>query len=434
MVFDTQKSSSSTSFSDQGTKETQEQQKAKKGQEAAEEEEEEEEEEERNGHHKPSEVTRLANFRRRIDLCWLWLVVSGKQSNDLVFLFLIWGYFQKLSTARNMERESMESLGSADVDGSYRDDLEGEFGSSSPTLQHRGGRVTSGHRKFDDISDGESMRDSLDSSYERKAITSDPEAEYDDEDGDLGGLGERYGKGARDSFGDGSDDGSEDDDPHMRGNSVSNQDYSQLDVSAEVKELFDFIDAYKATDTDLMTQLKPFIPEYIPSVGDPDAFLKIAKPGSTTEDMGLVVLDEPGPDQSDPALITIILRNHYRQLNTTPLPVGGIENAEKNVKNIVSWVSKIQDLHRSKPPPNISYTRAMPDIESLMQEWPHEMERILETIKLPSASLDVDLKNFIRIICAVLDIPIYNNNLVEPLHVLFTLYSAFKENQHFGMT
>jgi len=34
--------------------------------------------------------------------------------------------------------------------------------------------------------------------------------------------------------------------------------------------------------------------------------------------------------------------------------------------------------------------------------------------------------------CAILDIPVYEDNYVEALHVLFTLFSAFKNNPHFG--
>ena len=39
-----------------------------------------------------------------------------------------------------------------------------------------------------------------------------------------------------------------------------------------------------------------------------------------------------------------------------------------------------------------------------------------------------------RVACNILDIPVHPglaNTLVESLHVVFTLYSAFKENQHF---
>mgnify|MGYP001797614235 CR=1 FL=1 len=47
-------------------------------------------------------------------------------------------------------------------------------------------------------------------------------------------------------------------------------------VSEEVKELFSYIGRYKPHNIELETRLKPFVPEYIPAVGDIDEFLKVA--------------------------------------------------------------------------------------------------------------------------------------------------------------
>ena len=44
-------------------------------------------------------------------------------------------------------------------------------------------------------------------------------------------------------------------------------------------------------------------------------------------------------------------------------------------------------------------------------------------VQLPSAQLNVDTKAFARIVCAILDIPVYTS-LTESLHLLFTLYSV----------
>ena len=45
------------------------------------------------------------------------------------------------------------------------------------------------------------------------------------------------------------------------------------------------------------TKLKPFLPDFFPAVGDPDAFLKIDRPDEylnlPTEFLGLTVIDEP---------------------------------------------------------------------------------------------------------------------------------------------
>ncbi len=56
---------------------------------------------------------------------------------------------------------------------------------------------------------------------------------------------------------------------------LRNYDYSQLNVGPELKDLFEFIERYKPSEVVLDTRLKPFIPDFIPAVGDIDAFLKV---------------------------------------------------------------------------------------------------------------------------------------------------------------
>ena len=76
----------------------------------------------------------------------------------------------------------------------------------------------------------------------------------------------------------------------------------------------------------------------------------------------------------------------------------------------------------------------MPDIETLMQEWPEEVEAAISKAGLPSADIDLTLEEYSRVACALTGIPVHNSaTLVQSLHVLFTLYSEFRANQHFGM-
>lgn len=46
------------------------------------------------------------------------------------------------------------------------------------------------------------------------------------------------------------------------------------------------------------------------------------------------------------------------------------------------------------------------------------------------------LEDYARLICAILDIPVYGNasgnGLIQGLHVLFSLYNDFKANPHFA--
>ena len=51
-------------------------------------------------------------------------------------------------------------------------------------------------------------------------------------------------------------------------------DYEYLNVSSDIKDIFNYIVRYTPQTIEIETRFKPFIPEYIPAVGDIDAFLK----------------------------------------------------------------------------------------------------------------------------------------------------------------
>ncbi|XP_076130657.1 intraflagellar transport protein 46 homolog isoform X1 [Alosa pseudoharengus] len=207
-------------------------------------------------------------------------------------------------------------------------------------------------------------------------------------------------------------------------------DFDHLPVTAEIKELFQYITRYTPQTVELDHKLKPFIPDFIPAVGDIDAFLKVPRPDGKPDNLGLLVLDEPCTKQSDPTVLSLWLSENSKQHNITELKVKSIENPEKNPKAIENWIESISELHRSKPPATVHYTRPMPDIDTLMQEWPPEFEELLGKVNLPTADINCDLADYIDIICGVLDIPVYKSR-IQSLHVLFTLYSEFRNSQHF---
>ncbi|PSN30857.1 Intraflagellar transport protein 46 [Blattella germanica] len=115
--------------------------------------------------------------------------------------------------------------------------------------------------------------------------------------------------------------------------------------------------------------------------------------------------------------------------NITRYVVKKVESAEKNTKSIERWIKDISDLHRSKPPPTVHYSKQMPDIDSLMQEWPAEVEQQLRETGLPIADLDCELSRYVDIVCSLFDIPVYESR-IQSLHVLFMLYSAVKNSQY----
>ena len=133
--------------------------------------------------------------------------------------------------------------------------------------------------------------------------------------------------------------------------------YENLDVSPEIKELFSFITRYTPQAIELEHRLSPYIPDYIPAVGDIDAFIKILPPDNSETKVGLTVLDEPSARQSDATVLDLQLRSIARHTTSKTISVKTVESAEKNPKVIEKWVRDISDLHRSKPPPTVHYSK-----------------------------------------------------------------------------
>ncbi|XP_006616677.1 intraflagellar transport protein 46 homolog [Apis dorsata] len=201
------------------------------------------------------------------------------------------------------------------------------------------------------------------------------------------------------------------------------KDFEDLKVSTEVKELFQNIMRYTPQKIELNYKLIPFIPDYIPAVGDIDAFIKIPRPDGIEDKIGLIVLDEPCTNQSDPAVLHLQLRSHLRSAGVARQTViKRIEDAEKNGKSIEKWIEDIDQLHRSKHPPAVHLTKPMPEIDSLLQQWPPEVEEKLNEAELDFTELDCELPELVDIVCNLLDIPSEEDSRLESLHTLFMLY------------
>lgn len=68
-------------------------------------------------------------------------------------------------------------------------------------------------------------------------------------------------------------------------------DYADLEVSAEIKDLFQYIGRYKPHGVDLDTSLRCFVPDFIPAVGDTDAFLKVPRTDDAPDELGFKASD-----------------------------------------------------------------------------------------------------------------------------------------------
>jgi len=110
--------------------------------------------------------------------------------------------------------------------------------------------------------------------------------------------------------------------------------------------------------------------------------------------------------------------------------IESIENADKKPKEIARWINSVQDLHKTRPPATVNYTKQMPDFDNLMQEWSPEMEQALKEIPFPGPEIDMHSADYGRLVCSMIDIPCHklanNKSVVESLHLMFTLFSEFR--------
>ena len=198
--------------------------------------------------------------------------------------------------------------------------------------------------------------------------SAEDETDDDYEHGPTKKASQMYGGGqySEDERDDENDD--EDDDDVLQVEGVYDpREFDHLNVNQEISSIFSYIQKYKAQTIILDYKLKPFIPDYIPAVGDIDAFLKVTTPDESKEKLGLIVLDEPQAGQSDPNVLDLQLRaltKHSAGKTSRSKKVTGGEVAGREVEK---WIHDISDLHRSKPPPSVNYRHPMPDIDKLMQ-------------------------------------------------------------------
>lgn len=211
--------------------------------------------------------------------------------------------------------------------------------------------------------------------------------------------------------------------------------YESVDAPSDIKELMQYISRYTPQRIPIEYRLRVFIPDYIPAVGDIDAFLKISPPepitkgtesalDKFTKSLGLQVLDEPCGQQSDEVLLQMKLRSIFPKALETPSAIA------KSPKDVERWISEIQALHVGQPTQNAMQFRQMPDIDQLMSEWPESVEKMLDSIGFPTASLDCPLSTYTAIVAGLFDIPINNRasqmDYIAALYTLFNLYIAVK--------
>lgn len=213
------------------------------------------------------------------------------------------------------------------------------------------------------------------------------------------------------------------------------QDFIPAGSPPELAQIFTLISKFKPAPVELTSHFKPFLPELAPAIGSIDAFIKIPRPDGDQDILGLTVIDEPTIGCSNPQILRMQLREKYGLISSDQGDgyIGFIKDFTKDPKALENFLDSYEEISRNRAAPNMTYSYKMPELEELMQGWNSEMLQILESILLPSSEIDLTLEEYAKVICSILDIPV-KGNLIESLHMLFSLYLRFADNPHFRPT
>lgn len=166
-------------------------------------------------------------------------------------------------------------------------------------------------------------------------------------------------------------------------------------------------------------------------MGLPFDGILIPRPDGKEDNTGFDILREPSGQTNVAELellmqVSVANRNKPRSRREV---VRSIENASHRPQELEQWITSVEKIQGTKLLAQVNYRQPMPPLSQLMELWPEELEDFLAARgdAFPALSeLELSFKELVKIVCAVLDIPVYEDNYVQSLHVLFSLYLEFE--------
>lgn len=221
---------------------------------------------------------------------------------------------------------------------------------------------------------------------------------------------------------------------------ITPEKWENLSLNPEIKELFPYILKYTPQNIETAYHLQPFIPEYVPAVGDVDAFLKVSEPpllkpqrSKEVEEhlhkLGLYFLDEPSGNQSEPSLLNMKLRSaltgssskNSRSASAHLVPFA------KSSKDIDKWINEVEQVHMSQ---SVYDAQPRKDIENMLIEWPRlyaEATGATQEAYQQCLTEQQSLVEYVRVLCQqfVIEGPLETQaDYLLSVQTLFALYLA----------
>ncbi|KAH8378106.1 hypothetical protein KR093_009322 [Drosophila rubida] len=221
--------------------------------------------------------------------------------------------------------------------------------------------------------------------------------------------------------------------------------WEQLPLQAELKEIFPYILKYTPQTIETPYHLQPFIPEFVPAVGDVDAMLKVQAPAllqpqrqreldEQLQRLGLMLLDEPSGTQSEPSLLNMKLRSVLSGSRGANSRHGGAYSATlvptaRSGKDIERWIGEVEQVHMTQ---SMYVAQPRKDVDALLEHWPHSYAEAATKDALDQAyrsclQQQSSLGDYVRVLCERFGVegPLETqSDYIHSVQTLFALYLA----------
>lgn len=112
--------------------------------------------------------------------------------------------------------------------------------------------------------------------------------------------------------------------------------------------------------------------------------------------------------------------SYYRNAGGT----SAIEDAASNPSEIDQWIETVKQQSRERPSSTVYYEENMPDLRDLATRvWSEEFaEAAHRSGTIIDPDLDLTLEEYAQVVCALLDVPVYEGNIIQSLHMVMSLF------------
>lgn len=221
--------------------------------------------------------------------------------------------------------------------------------------------------------------------------------------------------------------------------------WEQLPLQPELKELFPYILKYTPQSIDTPYHLQPFVPEFVPAVGDVDAMLKVHPPSllqpqrqrevdEYLQRLGLQLLDEPSGNQSEPSLLNMKLRSvlsgsrgrHDRQAGSSRYSASLVPTA-RSAKDIERWIGEVEQVHMTQ---SLHDAQPRKDIDALLEDWPRSYaapatREALDTAYRACLQQQISLADYVRVLCEQFGVEGALDSQADYIHNVQTLFALY---------